>query len=230
MSPPWSPIGETTPSTTSSTRCGSSDGVAVLDLVEQADDQVDRLDLVQRADRLALAARRADVVVHECFCHDRPDLVTHWSLSPIVTLLLSRSSRSGVAGSRATGGGMEERVEALRELLTLDELTERVGMSVRNVRFYTTKGLVPPPIRRGRSRLLHRRPRRPARAGAGAAEPRLHALGDREVRRRHPRRRHPRGHRPAPHDARAVAGRAADRDVPRRARQARRPHAQPTTT
>src|SRR5215510_5638230 len=36
-------------------------------------------------------------------------------------------------------------------LLTLDELTERVGMSVRNIRFYTTKGLVPPPIRRGRS-------------------------------------------------------------------------------
>jgi DNA-binding transcriptional MerR regulator len=36
-------------------------------------------------------------------------------------------------------------------LLTLDELTDRVGMSVRNIRFYTTKGLVPPPIRRGRS-------------------------------------------------------------------------------
>ena len=36
-------------------------------------------------------------------------------------------------------------------LLTLDELTERVGMSVRNIRFYTTKGLVPPPLRRGRS-------------------------------------------------------------------------------
>ena len=35
--------------------------------------------------------------------------------------------------------------------LTLDELTERVGMSVRNVRFYTSRGLVPPPIRRGRS-------------------------------------------------------------------------------
>ena len=46
---------------------------------------------------------------------------------------------------------MEESVESLRELLTLDELTNRVGMSVRNVRFYTTKGLVPPPIRRGRS-------------------------------------------------------------------------------
>ena len=36
-------------------------------------------------------------------------------------------------------------------LLTLDELCERVGMSVRNVRFYTTRGLVPPPIRSGRS-------------------------------------------------------------------------------
>jgi DNA-binding transcriptional MerR regulator len=46
---------------------------------------------------------------------------------------------------------MEESVESLRELLTLDELTNRVGMSVRNIRFYTTKGLVPPPIRRGRS-------------------------------------------------------------------------------
>jgi DNA-binding transcriptional MerR regulator len=38
-----------------------------------------------------------------------------------------------------------------RELIGLDELTERVGMSVRNVRFYTSRGLVPPPIRRGRS-------------------------------------------------------------------------------
>ncbi len=46
---------------------------------------------------------------------------------------------------------MDESVESLRGLLTLDELTNRVGMSVRNVRFYTTKGLVPPPIRRGRS-------------------------------------------------------------------------------
>jgi len=36
-------------------------------------------------------------------------------------------------------------------LLTLEDLTRRVGMSVRTVRFYTTKGLVPPPLRRGRS-------------------------------------------------------------------------------
>ena len=43
--------------------------------------------------------------------------------------------------------------EALEQpaLLTLDELTERVDMSVRNVRFYTSKGLVPPPLRQGRS-------------------------------------------------------------------------------
>lgn len=40
---------------------------------------------------------------------------------------------------------------SMDELLTLEELTARVGMSVRNIRFYTTKGLVPPPIRRGRS-------------------------------------------------------------------------------
>jgi DNA-binding transcriptional MerR regulator len=42
-------------------------------------------------------------------------------------------------------------LEAPTALMTLDELTRRVGLSVRNVRFYTTKGLVPPPIRRGRS-------------------------------------------------------------------------------
>ncbi|WP_232677299.1 MerR family transcriptional regulator [Nocardioides sp. R-C-SC26] len=35
--------------------------------------------------------------------------------------------------------------------LTLEQLTERVGLSVRNIRFYTSRGLVPPPIRRGRS-------------------------------------------------------------------------------
>ncbi|HWJ67888.1 MAG TPA: MerR family transcriptional regulator [Nocardioides sp.] len=36
-------------------------------------------------------------------------------------------------------------------LLTLEELTRRTGLSVRTVRFYTSRGLVPPPIRRGRS-------------------------------------------------------------------------------
>ena len=46
---------------------------------------------------------------------------------------------------------MSETTEVVADLMTLDELTQRVGMSVRNVRFYTTKGLVSPPIRRGRS-------------------------------------------------------------------------------
>ena len=45
----------------------------------------------------------------------------------------------------------DSRTTSARALLTLDELTDRVGMSVRNIRFYTTKGLVPPPLRRGRS-------------------------------------------------------------------------------
>lgn len=37
------------------------------------------------------------------------------------------------------------------ETLTLKELTSRIGLSVRNVRFYTSRGLIPPPIHRGRS-------------------------------------------------------------------------------
>ncbi|MEQ6899974.1 MerR family transcriptional regulator [Nocardioides sp. YIM 152588] len=36
-------------------------------------------------------------------------------------------------------------------LLTLEELTQRAGITVRTLRFYTSRGLVPPPIRRGRS-------------------------------------------------------------------------------
>ena len=46
---------------------------------------------------------------------------------------------------------MADPTDVAADLIPLDELTKRVGMSVRNVRFYTTKGLVPPPIRRGRS-------------------------------------------------------------------------------
>jgi DNA-binding transcriptional MerR regulator len=46
---------------------------------------------------------------------------------------------------------MDETVGSPYELMTLEELTGRVGLSVRTVRFYTTRGLVPPPIRRGRS-------------------------------------------------------------------------------
>ena len=123
-------------------------------------------------------------------------------------------------------GHGDESVESLRELLTLDELTNRVGMSVRNIRFYTTKGLVPPPIRRGRSgyysadhvaRLELVQELQAHGFTLSAIEKYVAGI---------PRRRHPRGHRAAPHDARAVAGRPAGRDVARRARQAHRPHAQ----
>ena len=50
------------------------EGLRSCDLVEQPDDQVDRLDLVEAAVLLALAAGRADRVVHERFCcHRRPN-------------------------------------------------------------------------------------------------------------------------------------------------------------
>ena len=52
---------------------------------------------------------------------------------------------------KGEGGATQVTQDANEPLLTLDELTQRVGMSVRTVRFYTTKGLVPPPVRRGRS-------------------------------------------------------------------------------
>ncbi|CAM3174192.1 MerR family transcriptional regulator [Nocardioides dubius] len=45
---------------------------------------------------------------------------------------------------------MVDQGEADAGLLTLDDLCDRIGMSVRNVRFYTSRGLVPPPIKRGR--------------------------------------------------------------------------------
>ena len=63
---------------------------------------------------------------------------------------VSRRRTTGVAPSEQKGP-MSEPAEAAAELITLDALTRRVGMSVRNIRFYATKGLVPPPIRRGRS-------------------------------------------------------------------------------
>jgi len=59
---------------------------------------------------------------------------------PVISVALLRIDRR-----------MPETPEAAAELLTLTELTKRVDMSVRNVRFYTTKGLVPSPVRRGRS-------------------------------------------------------------------------------
>lgn len=37
------------------------------------------------------------------------------------------------------------------EELTVEQLSARTGISVRNLRFYTTRGLVPPPTKRGRT-------------------------------------------------------------------------------
>ena len=74
-----------------------------------------------------------------------PSIVTAWAVTITGGPVWSGSERT-----RRKGGHGRD-VGALRELLTLDELTKRVGMSVRNVRFYATQGLVPPPIRRGRS-------------------------------------------------------------------------------
>jgi DNA-binding transcriptional MerR regulator len=39
---------------------------------------------------------------------------------------------------------------AMTDLLTVEELSARVGMTVRTLRFYASRGLVPPPVRRGR--------------------------------------------------------------------------------
>ena len=55
------------------------------------------------------------------------------------------------SASRPSDAEPSEVLPELTQLMTLDELTRRVGISVRNIRFYTGKGLVPPPIRRGRS-------------------------------------------------------------------------------
>ena len=46
--------------------------------------------------------------------------------------------------------------DSTTEELTVEELSERTGISVRNLRFYTTRGMVPPPTKRGRSAVYGR--------------------------------------------------------------------------
>jgi DNA-binding transcriptional MerR regulator len=43
-----------------------------------------------------------------------------------------------------------EPTQTAEDLLTVDELSGRVGMTVRTLRFYASRGLLPPPVRRGR--------------------------------------------------------------------------------
>ncbi|MBM7517424.1 MerR family transcriptional regulator [Nocardioides nitrophenolicus] len=60
-------------------------------------------------------------------------------------------SEEPAGGVTQDASGADPRPGSADELLTLEELTARVGLTVRTVRFYTSRGLVPPPIRRGRS-------------------------------------------------------------------------------
>lgn len=46
--------------------------------------------------------------------------------------------------------------ESAADELTVEELSARTGISVRNLRFYTTRGLVPPPTKKGRSAVYGR--------------------------------------------------------------------------
>jgi len=55
--------------------------------------------------------------------------------------------RSGVAAAAAYGSDPS----AAPTELTIDQLAARAGLTVRNVRAYTTRGLLPPPRLRGRT-------------------------------------------------------------------------------
>ncbi|MGH3366237.1 MAG: MerR family transcriptional regulator [Nocardioidaceae bacterium] len=57
----------------------------------------------------------------------------------------SRTRRDAVEASSGLSALPEE------QLLSVDDLAHRVGMSVRTVRFYASRGLIPAPLRRGRS-------------------------------------------------------------------------------
>ena len=140
MSPPCSPIGETTPSTTSSIRCGVEAGVAVLQLVDEAGHQVDGLDLVQRTDVLALAARVrmwSKTKASAMWLIVTPFTVTVQQVWARVHVLgfdppTRRGLRRGGTQTRGwSGGGPTCRPTCSEEhdahLLTLDVLTEPHG-------------------------------------------------------------------------------------------------------
>ena len=78
---------------------------------------------------------------------------------------------AGRAGRRPGEDGDRE--------LTVDELAARVGVTVRNVRAYSARGLLPPPAHGRPHRLLRPRARRPAAAGPRDARRGLLAGDDR---------------------------------------------------
>src|SRR5688572_9708299 len=233
MSLPWSLSGETTPSTTSSIRFGSSEGLRTwisssspttrstgfTSCSEPAFFPLPRgvrMWSYTNASAMTVLAVRFSVVAPENGWRRWPGnpFRPRWRLrdrveTSIVTLLLSLSSRwTGVAwftrieetGARHGGErrGPARAVHARRaDQPGGDERAQRALLHHQGPRPAADPAR---PLR-----LLHPRPRRAARARARAAEPRLHAVGNREVRRQHPPRRHPRGHRAAADDARSVA-------------------------
>ena len=238
MSPPWSPIGETTPRTRSSMRCGSSEGLRVL--ISSSSPTTRSTGLTSCREPTFLPLPRGV----RMWSYTNASAMTVLTLRgdavrgrpPIVTFLLSRSPvwcRCGPAHSadQATGRaghGGERRGAARAAHARRADQPRRHERAQRPLLHDQGAGAAADPPRP--LGLLHPRPRGPPRAGAGAAEPRLHALGDRAVRREHPRGRHPRGHRAAAHDAGALAAGGADRDVARGARRPRRADAQRRTT
>jgi DNA-binding transcriptional MerR regulator len=58
--------------------------------------------------------------------------------------------RPGPASPDHAGPGSPGRTGAAEDLLTVDALAARTGVTVRNVRFYASQGLLPPPRRHGR--------------------------------------------------------------------------------
>ena len=134
MSAPWSPIGVTQPSTTSSIRLGSRLLVAREQLVHQADDEVDRLGRVQRPVALALAARGPDPVEHQCFTSlpSSSPLVCVKAYQPTEeTFVRERKFVSRIAEAMATSApqpGRTQRHDARGAARRRDRLPRRGGL------------------------------------------------------------------------------------------------------
>ena len=143
-----------------------------------------------------------------------------------MTLLLSWSSRRACCGGSVTHASPTSGRDVSRSATADARGADRPGRDDRAQRaLLHHRGLVPPPIRRGRSgyysadhvaRLELVQELQSHGFTLAAIEKYVAGI---------PARRDARGHRAAPHDARALAGRAARRADAGRARQAGRPHA-----